>query len=213
MILGDIKHAVQKVPLEEWRDVPLFFQKVSEKVSDIHVIPGNHDGNLEALVTPNVKIHDSSGIVLWKEVGLIHGHAWPSRAVAQAERLIMAHLHPVVTFSDPLGFRMPKQVWVKTRYNKGSLQRAILNRSNNKTTGKHKPESQNQFGSTTGQCVILPSFNEFLGGRSVNRPFPSEKRTYVGPILRSSAVDFENAELYLLDGTLLGTIKQLRMSS
>jgi hypothetical protein len=35
----------------------------------------------------------------------------------------------------------------------------------------------------------------------------------VGPVLRASAVDIENAETYLLDGTFLGTIKQLRTQS
>ncbi len=109
ILLGDIKHAVEKLALEEWRDVPLFFEKISDMVSDIHVIPGNHDGNIDALVTPNVKIHASSGL-LWGNTGLIHGHAWPSPEVASAQNLIMAHLHPVVTLTDPLGFRGTKQV-------------------------------------------------------------------------------------------------------
>jgi hypothetical protein len=32
----------------------------------------------------------------------------------------------------------------------------------------------------------------------------------VGPVLRSEAVGMKNAEAYLLDGTFLGTLEQLR---
>jgi hypothetical protein len=32
----------------------------------------------------------------------------------------------------------------------------------------------------------------------------------IGPVLRSEAVDLDNAEIYLLDGTYLGTLNQLR---
>jgi hypothetical protein len=34
-----------------------------------------------------------------------------------------------------------------------------------------------------------------------------------GPVLRSEAVDMKNAETYLLDGTFLGTLEQLRTLS
>ncbi len=32
----------------------------------------------------------------------------------------------------------------------------------------------------------------------------------IGPVLRSESVDVDNSELYLLDGTYLGTLNQLR---
>jgi hypothetical protein len=34
-----------------------------------------------------------------------------------------------------------------------------------------------------------------------------------GPVLRSEAVDMEKAEIYLLDGTFLGTLSQLKTLS
>ena len=61
----------------------------------------------------------------------------------------------------------------------------------------------------------MPSFNDFLGGRPLNERrsgrFKAEMVT--GPVLRSEAVDMRAAEAYLLDGTLLGTIEQLRTLS
>ncbi|MCK4424819.1 hypothetical protein KAU93_03960, partial [Candidatus Bathyarchaeota archaeon] len=68
----------------------------------------------------------------------------------------------------------------------------------------------------TSQLFIMPSFNDFLGGRPLNRKRLMETaktERIIGPILRSEAVDMENAEAYLLDGTFLGTLSQLRALS
>jgi hypothetical protein len=59
----------------------------------------------------------------------------------------------------------------------------------------------------------MPSFNDFLGGRPVNETRPRKElgaEALIGPVLRSETVDVDNSELYLLDGTYLGTLNQLR---
>ena len=214
IFLGDVKHTVRKVELEEWRDVPNFFEKISGMVQDIQVVSGNHDGNLEALTTPNVKIHSSSGTTLWKEIALLHGHAWPKADLLGCETMVMAHLHPVVTFTDELGFRMMRQVWVKARSRSCKLASALLKHMKIKSQGKAEEQVKKKFGVNLvdQQCIVMPSFNENLGGRSVNRRIEYGKngRTLIGPVLRSSAIDFESAELHLLDGTYLGTVRHLQ---
>ena len=63
------------------------------------------------------------------------------------------------------------------------------------------------------EIFIMPSFNDFLGGRPVNETRPRKEigsEALIGPVLRSEAVDVDNSELYLLDGTYLGTLNQLR---
>jgi metallophosphoesterase superfamily enzyme len=63
------------------------------------------------------------------------------------------------------------------------------------------------------KIFIMPSFNDFLGGRPVNETRPRKEigsEALIGPVLRSEAVDVDNSELYLLDGTYLGTLNQLR---
>jgi metallophosphoesterase superfamily enzyme len=63
------------------------------------------------------------------------------------------------------------------------------------------------------EIFIMPSFNDFLGGRPVNETKPRKEigsEALIGPVLRSEAVDMDNSELYLLDGTYLGTLDRLR---
>jgi hypothetical protein len=59
----------------------------------------------------------------------------------------------------------------------------------------------------------MPSFNDFLGGRPINATRPRKEigsEALIGPLLRSEAVDVDNADLYLLDGTFLGSLNHLR---
>jgi metallophosphoesterase superfamily enzyme len=61
------------------------------------------------------------------------------------------------------------------------------------------------------QLFIMPSFNDFLGGRPLNVVRGDAKTEMtLGPVLRSGAVNVEKAETYLLDGTFLGTLSQLK---
>jgi metallophosphoesterase superfamily enzyme len=59
------------------------------------------------------------------------------------------------------------------------------------------------------QLLVMPSFNDFLGGRPLNEG----KGTFVGPLLHSEAVHVETAEIFLVDGTFLGRLDALRTMS
>jgi putative SbcD/Mre11-related phosphoesterase len=210
LILGDVKHTVATAELGEWQDIPDFFNELKRQIKEILVIRGNHDGNLEPLLPENIKIVSATGIAIG-EFGFFHGHRWPSPVLLNCKTLVMGHVHPVVAFQDPAGFRITKQVWVKAKCNGMQLTKMLLQRQKIKieknpeeTLFKHykiKPKTSNLF--------IMPSFNEFLGGKPLNKGKTGKERI-VGPILRSEAVDMENAEAYLLDGTYLGTLNQLK---
>jgi hypothetical protein len=64
------------------------------------------------------------------------------------------------------------------------------------------------------RCLFVPPFNDFLGGRPINvRQHSGSKWTKTdrfGPLLRGGIVNMNEAEVQLLDGTYLGTVKQLR---
>jgi len=219
LVLGDVKHTIARVELEEWQDIPDLFEALSQKVSDIKVVLGNHDGNLEPLLPQSVKILPQTGIALF-DSGFFHGNAWPAPELLQCRSLVMGHVHPTVTFRDPLGFRISAQVWVKAKLNKKSLARAFLKGIGVQLKSRADPfDLLNQRFNVrfkSSELLIMPYFNDFLGGRAINRRTPERRAKsveYLGPILRSKSIDIENAETYLLDGTFLGTVKQLRSLS
>ncbi len=222
LFLGDVKHTIARVELGEWKDIPDLFEALVEKVAEVKVVLGNHDGTLEPLLPSKVQIIPSTGTALF-DAGFFHGNAWPAPELLQCRSLVIGHVHPIVAFRDPLGFRMTAQVWVRAGINGEELVRAFL-----KGVGFRLKAGENPFKVLqknfrvkfkASEFYIMPYFNEFLGGRPINRTITrrSEKTgkssEYLGPLLRSGGIDVENAETYLLDGTFLGTVSQLRSLS
>jgi metallophosphoesterase superfamily enzyme len=214
LILGDIKYTVVAAEPGEWHDIPDFFTDLKNYVKDIAIVRGNHDANLEPLLPENVTLLPAAGIVVG-DVGLFHGHKWPSPALLKCKTLIMGHLHPVVVFRDPAGFKITRQVWVKAKCDTTQLSKTLLQKQRIKIKGtpEETVKKHYDFKPRTSQLFIMPSFNDFLGGRPINETKPRKKGqtpTMIGPVLRSEAVDLDNSEIYLLDGTYLGTLNQLR---
>jgi len=214
LILGDIKYTVVMTELGEWHDIPDFFTELKRHISDIAIVRGNHDANLEPLLPENIKLLPATGTIIG-DIGLFHGHKWPSPVLLKCKTLVMGHLHPVVVFRDPTGFKITRQVWVKAQCSTNQLSKTLLQKHKIKIEGAPEATVKNHYGfkPQTTQIFIMPSFNDFLGGRPINEARPRKElgsEALIGPVLRSQAVDVENSELYLLDGTYLGTLNQLR---
>jgi putative SbcD/Mre11-related phosphoesterase len=215
VILGDVKYTVVRAEFGEWHDIPDFFVKLLNCIGDISIVRGNHDANLEPLLPEHVKLLPATGAVIG-DVGVFHGHKWPSPALLSCKTLVMGHLHPVVVFRDPAGFRLTRQVWMKAKCNTEELAKTLLEKHGCKIEGSVRETMQKhyQIVPKASELHIMPSFNDFLGGRPIN-DFRHEMgdEALIGPVLRSKAVDVANAELFLLDGTYLGTVDQLRKLS
>jgi len=214
IFLGDVKHAIAKVEMEEWRDIPDFFETITKRVLNIQVIPGNHDGNLEPLLPETVKVLPSIGIV-FGDVGLFHGHTWPAPELLKCRDLVTSHVHPTVAFRDPLGFRITRQVWVKAKCNSQHLAKSLLKSLNIKSAKDPIDLLQKHFKIKFRalNLFIMPSFNDFLGGRPINEKNlrkDQKSSAFIGPILRSKSVKIDDSEVYMLDGTFLGTVNQLK---
>jgi putative SbcD/Mre11-related phosphoesterase len=209
--LGDVKDAITKVALEEWKDIPEFFETIQKQVPDIQVVLGNHDGNLEPLLPEEVKIVPPSG-TSFGDVGLFHGHAWPAPELLECRSLITGHVHPTVAIRDPMGLRMTKQVLLKAQCNRTQLAKTLRKYLGTKDSDLAGiPKEPDESKTKVSQLFIMPSFNQFLGGRPVNEKRKGKKAdTYIGPILRSGCVNMDESEVYLLDGTFLGTVNQLK---
>ena len=214
VILGDVKYTVISSEFGEWHDIPEFFQKLQPQVSNISIVRGNHDANLEPLLPENVELLPATGAVIG-DVGVFHGHKWPSPALLGCKTLVMGHVHPMVVFRDPTGCRLTRQVWMRVTLDSMALAKTLLQKSKVKIEGSVEETLQKHFKIKlkASELYIMPSFNDFLGGRPINETRARKEigaEALIGPVLRSEAVDVDEAELYLLDGTYLGTLNQLR---
>ncbi len=214
LILGDVKYTVVATEPGEWHDIPEFFGNLKNYVKDIAIVRGNHDANLEPLLPENIELLPATGAIVG-DIGLFHGHKWPSPTLLKCKTLVMGHLHPVVVFRDPAGFKITRQVWVKARCDTTQLSKTLLQKQRIKIEGTPEETVKKlyNFKPRTTQLFIMPSFNDFLGGRPINETKPRKKGqtpAMIGPVLRSEAVYLDNSESYLLDGTYLGTLNQLR---
>ena len=214
VILGDVKYTVVSSELGEWHDIPDFFMQLRSYIGDVAVVRGNHDANIEPLLPENVAILPATGTAIG-DVGVFHGHKWPSPALLGCRTLVMGHLHPVVVFRDPAGFKITRQAWMRADLDSEALAKTLLRKHNVKIEGSIAQTLKKHYGVRlkAKEIFIMPSFNDFLGGRPVNETRPRKEigsEALIGPVLRSEAVDVDNSELYLLDGTYLGTLNQLR---
>jgi len=207
IILGDVKHTIAKAEPGEWKDIPEFFEAISAEIDDVRVIRGNHDGNLEPLLPKSVELQPSTGIAL-DAMGLFHGHTWPAKELLNSKVLIMGHVHPTLSFRDALGFQITTPVWIKIGLDNRKLETPNLKSKHAKATAPRDANGKRAARPKVKQLLIIPCFNDFLGGRPINKK--GESKGYIGPLLRSEATNIEKGQIYLLDGTFLGTVEQLR---
>ena len=192
IFLGDVKHNVPITTWQEWRELPEFFSALTE-LTHVEVARGNHDGDLEGMVPPDVVIHGAGGLVIGKRsrVGLMHGHTWPSERLLKTKLLVVAHNHPAVEFRDKLGARTVEPAWLRCKLE----------------PSRFPDELREAVRGNWPELLVMPAFSEMVSGAPVNKPIPEE---LLGPMFKANAVRLEDAEVYLLDGTFLGTVGVLR---
>ncbi len=184
ILLGDIKHNIPSSTYQERTDVKNFLA-VLQSYCTLHVLPGNHDGNINRMLSSGIQLHPSEGYV-FEEIGFTHGHRKPSGEIMQCDLVVVAHSHPTVMLMDRLGYRTFEQCWLRGPPLFETLQEKYPN-------------------SPTTQILLMPAFNPLCGGTAVNQDI------LLGPF--KNLIDVDNAEVYLLDGSCLGRVKDLKESS
>lgn len=182
VIVGDLKHKIKAVSPQERAEIPFFFERVLEVVSDVHLVPGNHDAQILDILPGGVESHDPRGFRL-EEVGFTHGFTWPSKEAMESKVLCMGHIHPSVLFVDRLGLRTTKRCWLRIEFKGGG----------------------ERYDRYPKELIVVPTFNDFCGGFPVN----SRKSTPIGPLLKSNLIDLDNSRVYLLNGVDIGQLKDL----
>lgn len=211
VIAGDVKHGVPVTSFQEKRELPTLFEVLLREVPRIDVTRGNHDGNIQDLATKGVEIHSSKGIVLGDDfkIAIFHGHAWPKPKALEADCLIAGHNHPTVLLRTPLGIRMTQRAWVKGVTEPGKLAKAFLEQDGVRYEGDPLTAFDEHYKAEIGapEMILMPTFNDLLGGLPVNGEAP---QSLLGPMLRKNAINTDDFEVYLLDGSYLGKVGFLR---
>jgi putative SbcD/Mre11-related phosphoesterase len=184
IILGDVKHQVPGINYLEERDIPKFFEELKVKAK-IHVCLGNHDTFLKRLLPEDVEVYDSKGFFIGN-YGFFHGHAWPDERLLLCRYLITSHIHPTLLFVDKLGHRIVEPVWIKCKLDKARI------------------EERYKVKSKTTDMIVLPAFNKLLSGSNIN--VSKIKKEFINPLM-NEYIDKNKCELYLLDGTYLGRLR------
>lgn len=211
ILLGDVKHGVPITSFQEKREIPRLFKTLLEDVERIDVCRGNHDGNLQNLVPEEVVIHPSRGFMIGDEFKLaaLHGHSWPYPRMLGADLIMMGHNHPTVSLNTPLGVRITRRVWMRGQCDGSRLAASLCEQERVKVEGDPVAALEAEYDVEVGdpQIIVMPTFNDLLGGLPVNADSP---KSLLGPLFRSGTVDVEDFDVYLLDGTFLGRVEFLR---
>ncbi|WP_148704854.1 metallophosphoesterase [Methanosarcina siciliae] len=196
VLLGDVKHNVPQVSWQEKDEIPHFLETLAEH-AHVDIFPGNHDGGIESLFSgqKDIRVHSARGAVI-DGVGYFHGHTWPAPELLAASHVITAHNHPTVRFTDTFGYSIVEPAWIRTRFNVETFKARFGNL-----------DFENRRDWADPEVFIMPAFNELCGGVPFNE---STQEDLLGPVFSSGGIKLENSEVYLLDGTRLGLLKNLR---
>lgn len=204
VVLGDVKHEIASI-IDSAREVREFLDLVAPKFNKVVLVRGNHDGNLDMIlssnVKPNVYLVNSRGFILRSRDGknllLLHGNSKPSvEDFVEADVIVMGHTHPAILIQDVTGYVMRAPVIVKIKVDK-----ALFGR--------------NMYGNdldVKGQLsmIVLPVFNPLTVGMDVFEIFTKDL-VDVETIIHYARTweSLRNVEVYLTDMTFLGTMDVL----
>jgi uncharacterized protein len=187
VVAGDAKHPIVGTPPALRPVVFDFFAELLREGFTVELVLGNHDVGIVRHLPREVVVHPATGMIRG-EVGIFHGHRWPSNKVLRAPRLVAGHLHPgfrlAPTADDPEGKR---RCWVR-------VEREPPARKPSRRRRHIEPRAR--------EVVILPAFNPIAGTEALNRERPARGRSFLYGRFLARGV----ARAYLLDGTDLGVL-------
>jgi putative SbcD/Mre11-related phosphoesterase len=204
-IIGDIKHTIMTDIPYNWDILPDFMYNLSAIVKTV-VIPGNHDGDIEAMLPRSVELADVHGIVVGKreeKLSLIHGHAWPAPDLLDSSLFITGHNHPSVrrfhTVSTANSERDNRRRYA------GSIP-VVLHSKLNKNCIRQYLGMLDIPDDEYAKLITLPSFNRIVTGIAINSP----NSKLQGPFFDNSCVNLLESEVFSIDGLFLGNVGWLR---
>jgi len=188
IILGDLKSSIRIITRTEWDNVPYFLESLN-KLFNIYLIPGNHDGNIKQLLPENVNLMRSKGME-FDNILLTHGHTLPQIGM-NIEKIIVGHLHPIIQKEGSI--LQGNKIWVKINLTKKDL----LEKNHKQNTRKL-------------EIIIMPHFNNILdyyGKRNRNTSGTSgkSKLPLLDNMINRLNWSVDKAFLFTMDGSIIGS--------
>ncbi len=181
VLLGDVKHSIPSITRQEYYELPRILAALRDRIP-LHVFPGNHDTGIEQYLRPDEICAKEGAVIDW--VGYLHGHMYPSPALA-GHLMIVGHHHPLLSLRDDVGCALQSPAYLRAGVDTQALGMA-----------------DDQEGATPSRVLFMPAFNEIAGHdihHITKNPF--------SPLSRNILPD--TAEIILADGTYIGTLRSV----
>lgn len=181
VLLGDVKHSIPSVTRQEYHELPRILATLRDRVP-LRVFPGNHDIGIGRYLRP-AEICAKEGAVI-DGVGYLHGHMYPSPALA-GHLMIIGHHHPLLSLRDNVGCALRSPAYLRTEVDTKALGMA-----------------DDTEGITPTRVLFMPAFNEIAGYDIMHitrKPF--------SPLSRNMVLD--TTEIILADGTYIGSLRSV----
>ncbi|MCL4363020.1 metallophosphoesterase [Candidatus Marsarchaeota archaeon] len=180
IILGDLKNRILRLDYAEVRMVKSFLEQLNDSGLRVHLAIGNHDaytGDFSGL------LNGMSDEIIIGDIALMHGHRWPSDKAMSKGTIITAHNHFAIGIYDSNGAFYNSKVWLVAKANRKELAKRYEN------------------GRAT-RLIVMPAFNDLIMGGGFD--IEHSAREDINPLFRNGIFDFDNAEIYGLDGAFIG---------
>ncbi|QLG48457.1 metallophosphoesterase [Natrinema halophilum] len=188
VVLGDLMHSIGDPGGAERGELEVLFESTPDDLS-ITVVKGNHDGRIETWLTDidDIDVVPGDGVAL-DDIGVCHGHTWPSREVLECDVVCLGHEHPCVKLEDEVGGNRVERAWLRGWFDPAPFR----DRSEYEDVSWLERASE-----TPPRVVVVPAFNDLVGGTWVN----VTGQSFLSPFLPAG---LSEGDAYLLDGTRLG---------
>jgi len=193
IICGDIKDEIiapsSIISTMLWHS----FDELMDYCEKIWIIRGNHDGALEKYLPNEIRMFPGNDVLIQTlsgAIGFCHGHASFSPRLTSANALIMGHSHPSIHLRDRFS-KYILRTWIRAHTSSfNSVQKLKI----------HFSAQDQKISSKMKEIIVLPPFNKYLGG------FPLNEGGFVPGFVAERLIKPETATIYLLDGSLLGSV-------
>jgi len=196
VLLGDVKHRVSGVSWRESRQVIDLLEGIRSSVDRVLITPGNHDAGIMTLAQGAAEVMSGRGLMIG-DAWLLHGHCWPPPRAAQARLIVIGHTHPVISLARGVGSR--RKIFLLLRAPRHRLLKVLAAKTSK------SPTRESGYGHGYVKLLVLPHFNNALQGLDLSNLLSGGRS--ISPLLRGDIFNLGAANILMLDGARLGSVK------